>query len=129
MEKNEEINFSLVLLISFFIHIVVSIGFFFPIYNESLRIGKYRGKSSTSRDIIVNINQDRKKVETRTTLLSDKDSSARGYITRTKGDHWLNNYRDFALLKGSRGQSRLSKNSMSRCSTAWRGRTEGHWRG
>ncbi len=112
MEKKAEIEFSLVLLISLFVHIIFSLGIFFPLYDEFLRIGGFGDKSAAGRDIIVNINQDNKKVESRSTLLSDKDSSAKGYITREKGDNWLNNYRDFAMLKGSHGEGRLSKKSM-----------------
>jgi TonB family protein len=57
-----------------------------------------------SRDVIVNINEDHVKAYTKTTLLSDKDSSARGHITSEKGDRWLNNSLEFVLRKGQRGR-------------------------
>ena len=56
------------------------------------------------RDIIVNINQDDRQVVTPETLLSDRDSSAKGYVTKKAGSRWLNNSLDFRALKGEHGQ-------------------------
>ncbi len=112
MEKNAEINFSLVFLISLFIHIVFTLVLFFPVYNDYLWKKSLRDDSAIGRDIIVNINQDKKKVVSRKTLLSDKDSAAKGFITKEKGDNWLNNYRDFAILRGSQGVSKYAQKSM-----------------
>ncbi len=94
MEKNAEINFSLTFLISFFIHVVFALVIFFPVYNNFLWNKSLKDDSAVGRDIIVNINQDKKKVVTRKTLLSDKDSAAKGFVTKEKGDNWLNNYRN-----------------------------------
>ena len=44
------------------------------------------------RDIIVNINEDDRRVGSNSTLLSERDSSAKGIATRRKGDNWLNNF-------------------------------------
>ncbi|MCU0821575.1 MAG: energy transducer TonB [Spirochaetes bacterium] len=109
MEKNAEIKFPLVLLISFFIHLIFLLGLLLPVFEVFVRHSGLDEDSAVSRDIIVNINQDNKKVITRSTLLSDKDSSAKGYITRDRGDNWLNNSRDFAFLRGSRAAGNISK--------------------
>ncbi|MFH0974756.1 MAG: TonB C-terminal domain-containing protein [Spirochaetota bacterium] len=63
------------------------------------------------RDIIVNINEDNKRIIDEKTLLSEKDSSAKGYITRQKGDRWLNNSRDFTLKKGAKSTGRSADQS------------------
>lgn len=112
MEKNAQINFSLVFFISLFFHLIIFLGVTFPVFESFIKNRSLGDDSTVGRDIIVNINQDNKKVESRSTLLSDKDSAAKGYITKKKGDNWLNNSRDFAILRGSRGYSRLSKNSI-----------------
>ena len=109
MEKNAEIKFSLVLLISLFVHMIFSFGLFLPAYENFIRNSGMDDDSAIDRDIIVNINQDNKKVVTRSTLLSDRDSAAKGYITRDTGDNWLNNSRDFAFLRGSQGAGNISK--------------------
>lgn len=115
MEKENQIKFSLVLLLSFFIHAVVILSIFLPVYDEFLKLKDIFDKSSSAgRDIIVNINEDDKKIISEKTLLSEKDSSAKGYITKEKGDNWLNNYRDFALKKGSEAQGRYSDKSIGR---------------
>jgi hypothetical protein len=101
MEKEAEIRFSLIILISFFIHIIVILGIWLPIYDNILKLKDVLDRSSQARDIIVNINEDNKEITGKSTLLSEKDSSARGYITKEKGSHWLNNSRDFVLQQGS----------------------------
>ncbi|HNX23793.1 MAG TPA: TonB C-terminal domain-containing protein [Spirochaetota bacterium] len=54
----------------------------------------------SGRDIIVNTNQDDKRDPDNRTLLSDRDSTAKGFITREQGDRWLNNSLEFKLKKG-----------------------------
>lgn len=112
MEKNKEIKLSLLILISIFIHLVILTGIFSPVNDEYFIYKGSRDKDSSGRDIIVNINQDNRNVLNKTTLLSDKNSSAKGFITRKKGDHWLNNSRDFVLKKGSKVIGRLPEKSM-----------------
>ena len=58
----------------------------------------------SGRDIIVNTNQDDKREPDNRTLLSDRDSSAKGFITREQGDRWLNNSLEFRLKKGTQKQ-------------------------
>ncbi|MCU0849301.1 MAG: hypothetical protein MUD12_15575 [Spirochaetes bacterium] len=110
IKTNEDLKISLSLLISFFFHVVVFIAIIIPniqyvLDPERLSFGKENRISG--RDIIVNINQDDKRVINDKTLLSDRDSSAKGFLTKEKGDRWLNNSRDFQLLTGGRmaGQS------------------------
>lgn len=55
---------------------------------------------SAARDIVVNINQDDRRNYSEKTLLSDRDSLAKGYITEKKGDRWLNNSRYFSRGRG-----------------------------
>lgn len=107
MENNEEIKLSLIIFLSLFIHIIFSLGLFFPAYDQFLYDLKLKG-SPVGRDIIVNVNQNDKKVFNEKTLLSDRDSSARGFITKKKGDHWLNNSRDFTIQKGGYSQGGYS---------------------
>ncbi|MBP7901391.1 MAG: energy transducer TonB [Spirochaetes bacterium] len=62
-------------------------------------------KSGEMRDVIVNMNQDNI-LEKKYTFLSDKDSTAKGHVTKTKGDTWLNNSTDFKVRgKAYAGQS------------------------
>jgi TonB family protein len=102
MERKSEINFSLMISISFFLHVIILIGVFMPRFNTFFESKRLRERLFGGRDIIVNINQDDQSVINRKTLLSDRDSSAKGYITRDKGDHWLNNSLDFLMRRGSR---------------------------
>jgi hypothetical protein len=109
MQKQAEIKLSLVILISLFIHTVIFIGTILPVYHDFfnlLKLNSKLNKAAPGRDIIVNINEDNRKIINKTTLLSEKDSSAKGYITKKKGDQWLNNSRDFQLEKGSRFQGK-----------------------
>jgi TonB family protein len=67
----------------------------------------------SGRDIIVNTNQDDKRDPDNRTLLSDRDSTAKGFITREQGDRWLNNSLEFKLKKGLRKQDSGSVRSSS----------------
>lgn len=109
MKEFFRINLPILLVISFFLH-----GMFIFIWTlpdstgvikllERKKRAEAAGQDGISggRDIIVNINQDDKRVITRDTLLSDRDSSAKGYITKEKGSRWLNNSLVFKLNKAS----------------------------
>ncbi len=108
MNLQGELRVSLTVIISFFLHLVLMLSLFFPALNEDWGTRKMIADSlrepGITRDIIVNINQDERRVVTPKTLLSDKDSEAKGFITRAPGDRWLNNSLDFQLLKGRRGE-------------------------
>lgn len=100
------IDLTLLVIISFFLHIILLIALVMPDYSGlvSYSSGSKSRSSAAGRDIIVNINQDDRRVVDRRTLLSDRDSSAKGYITREKGDRWLNNSLEFRVKKGSSGE-------------------------
>ena len=100
-----KIDLTLLVIISFFLHIIILLALVMPDYKGlvSYSSGAKSRSSAAGRDIIVNINQDDQRVVDKRTLLSDRDSSARGYITREKGDRWLNNSLEFKVKKGSSG--------------------------
>nr|HPI23986.1 hypothetical protein [Spirochaetota bacterium] len=105
MTRRSDINLSLVLLMSFFLHTVMMLGIVIPNYYAMLQDQMNRDRTRKmfgGRDIIVNINADRQPVISPKTLLSDEDSSAKGHLTKEKGDHWLNNSRDFAQKRGGK---------------------------
>jgi hypothetical protein len=102
MERRAEINLSLVVCISICIHLL----FVWVMILPSMEGLKFRDPFAQTnaghdggRDIVVNVNEDDKLVETADTLLSEKTSSARGHLTREKGDTYLNNSLDFRLPK------------------------------
>jgi len=111
--KNIRAQAPLTIVISFFLHLVMLTALFLPDLKSLLQLDEYLGKNvSFSRDVIVNINQDDQKQITQKTLLSDRDSTAQGYITSKKGDRWLNNSLDFRLLQGhSPGSNQKSRTS------------------
>jgi len=117
-EQRVEIRFSLVFWLSFMLHMALFLGIVIyqhdpsDYFTGSNRISRSAG--GASRDVIVNINEDNVKVRTRTTLLSEKDSSARGYITREKGDRWLNNSLEFILQKGQQGSKNAGRAKQKR---------------
>lgn len=111
METRGEIRLSLIILISFFIHLVFIVGVLLPDYRDFFGMEDSMKKSfSTGRNIIVNINQNEERRISRRTLLSDKDSVERGHITKKKGDAWISNSLDFKIWKGG-VKSRSSENS------------------
>jgi TonB family protein len=109
------IKISLVLLVSLFIHVIIFLGILLPVYQDFLSFLTFKNeleKSGDGRDIIVNINEDNKRIIDEKTHLSEKDSSAKGYITKEKGDQWLNNSRDFALKRGSKTTGKIFDRSI-----------------
>jgi hypothetical protein len=117
MNRQFDIQISLTILISFFIHLVVMAGLIAPhlddMWGTAKMVKEIFGDNEAGRDIIVNINQDDRRVVTPETLLSDRDSSAKGYVTRKTGNRWLNNSLDFRVLKGSRAGGKGEKSSAS----------------
>lgn len=100
------INLSLFILISFFLHAVMITAFILPDSDGIMRAFNNPARKSKSiggRDIIVNINQDDIRDIRNSTLLSDRDSSAKGFITKEQGDRWLNNSLEFMMKSGGSG--------------------------
>ncbi len=111
MKEFYKINLPILIIISFFLHFILLSFWLIPdsggMINFIERKKKHAAMDSRlsgGRDIIVNINQDDRPVVDRHTLLSDRDSSARGYVTKERGNRWLNNSLDFRFAKG-RGKS------------------------
>jgi hypothetical protein len=117
MNRQGDLQISLTLIISFFFHMILMVSFMLPrvhdIWSAGSMLKEAFGRDDARRDIIVNINQDNRRVVTPETLLSDKDSSAKGFITRKAGNRWLNNSLDFQVLKGSRGKGKGEERSVT----------------
>jgi hypothetical protein len=96
-----KVSLTLLVIVSFFLHLVFMVSAGLPDMKGLLQYERIIRRFFTGqdmplmRDIIVNINQDDKRIINETTLLSDKDSSAKGFLTTKKGDRWLNNSLDF----------------------------------
>ena len=107
MDTRLEMRFSLAVIISFFMHAVIAFCFILPriqaAWDDIALLKKVFGDSALQRDVIVNINEDGRRVVTSETLLSERDASARGFITPRTGNRWLNNSLDFRMLKGEKG--------------------------
>ncbi len=118
MKEFYRINLPILLIISFFIHCIVISFWLLPDTTGVMTLMERKRQAEAvanmpwagqlaGRDIIVNINQDDTRVIDRNTLLSDRDSSARGYITKKKGNRWLNNSMDFRFgQRGDQGRVR-----------------------
>ena len=108
MVKTYDIKLPLLVFISFFLHVMIYLFIVMPNYSRVRGSGEALTRSTWEggRDIIVNINPDNQRIINENTLLSDVDSSAKGYITLTPGDRWLNNSLDFDMQRGSRSTGR-----------------------
>ncbi len=113
MEQQAEIKFSLVFIVSLCLHAVILSGLLMPDYKSIMHRENMKEKMFSGRDIIVNVNEDEKLVQNRQTLLSEKTSTAKGYITKEKGNRWLNNALDFRLKKGSKSRGKAVTQSKS----------------
>lgn len=118
MNRHGELQITLTVVISFFIHMIFMVSVIVPqihdLWGSHKALNDVFGEDGIGRDIIVNINQDDRRVVTPETLLSDRDSSAKGYVTRKTGNRWLNNSLDFKVLKGSQGREKGQRASVSR---------------
>ena len=103
MEQKTELNIVIPIGVSAAFHAVLLI---LVLYNgtsggdELFRQIAEKRDSMSGRDIIVNMNEDNKR-EDKYSFLSDRDSTAKGHLTKSKGDTWLNNSRDFRIKGGS----------------------------
>lgn len=120
MKEFYKINLPILLIISFFMHIILLSFWLIPdsggminFIERKKQQAELDSRLSGGRDIIVNINQDDKRVVDRNTLLSDRDSSAKGYITKEKGNRWLNNSLDFKLGQGNSKSSGRNQSARS----------------
>ena len=98
--NNYETKISLFIIISFFLHLIFSITLFLFQYDNLMAFREnLKNNFTNKKNLIVNINQDKKKELTSKTLLSDQDSTAKGFLTHKKGDRWLNNSLKFSAPK------------------------------
>jgi len=111
MEKRVEVHLSFFLLVSFFLHAVAMTALVLPDFAYLAARRAAERRLFGGRDVIVNINEDERKVTMKSTLLSEKDSAAKGHLSREKGDHWLNNSLDFRLRKGKARLGRQATHS------------------
>ncbi len=115
MERPAEIKLSLLLLVSFFMHLAGWVSLVLPDLQGRIAGEKAKQKLfGGGRDIIVNLNEDDRKMVDRSTLLSERDSAAKGFITSEKGDHWLNNSLDFKVKRGNPRTGRTATKSTVR---------------
>jgi outer membrane biosynthesis protein TonB len=110
MERRSEINLPLTVTLSLCLHLFIVWVVLMPsVTGIPLRTPfggqDASGGGSAGRDIIVNANEDEKANLNNETLLSDKDSSGKGFITRKKGDTFLNNSLDFSMPGAKSSQS------------------------
>jgi TonB family protein len=102
-----ELKFSFTIIVSVFIHLIIWSTTVSPQLHDMIMSQRLLKDVNIfgGRDLIVNINQNGKRVIDEKTLLSDKDSSASGYITKKLGNKWLNNSLDFLFKQGSKGKA------------------------
>jgi TonB family protein len=109
-KRKIELSIFIAIVISLFLHVIIAVVYIS--YSPDNLDFSFKNDASTGnaiggRDVVINMNEDEKKDYTKKTLLSDKDSSAKGHITGSKGDTWLNNSRDFRI----KGSNSAEKNS------------------
>jgi hypothetical protein len=110
-KKNYEINISILLIVSAFIHFSILFVFSLPDLNGFTHADKLFPKSDSNintgrpRFIAANINQDDKRKVNEKTLLSDRDSQEKGYITKKKGETWYSGTTDINLSSEGNNQS------------------------
>lgn len=129
MERRVEINLSLAICLSVAVHAFLFVAWIIPASSGlTLRSPSGSGTGTGSgglsaRDIVVNINEDNVAKHTVTTYLSDKDSSGSGFITKEKGDTYIDNTNDFKYgkagkISSSSGRGTRTTSSSSRADTA-----------
>ncbi len=112
-EYKNAIPLSLLILVSFFLHFTM---FFTVSLPELKRLPSIDDILSADGDgrpkfIAANINQDDRRQISRRTLLSDRDSTEKGYITKTRGETWYSGSSDINLSAAGQGKGRSSVRS------------------
>jgi TonB family protein len=115
VERGYELRLSFTVLIAAFVHLIIFSTAILPLFNDLVTADRIRRDTQLfgTRDIIVNINQNNQRQINDKTLLSDKDSAARGFITRKEGDRWLNNSLEFTLKQGKSGSQASGRQATS----------------
>jgi len=129
VERRVEINLSLAICLSVAVHAFLFVVWIIPA-STGLTLRSPSGSDTgtgrrglSGRDIVVNINEDNIAKRTVATYLSDKDSSGSGFITKEKGDTFIDNTNDFKYGKTGRisssgGRGTRNSSDSSRADTA-----------
>ena len=104
-ERNKETGISILLIVSAFIHLSILFVLSLPDLSGFSNVNKLFPQSENDsntntgrpRFIAANINQDDQKKINEQTLLSDKDSQEKGYITQERGHTWYSGTTDISL--------------------------------
>lgn len=125
LSRFESFDFSLAILISLAVHLffitaaLIPLNGYIALFPGSI---PYSGQPpwAIQGDVIENMNEDEKAVLSPNTLLSDRDSSAHGAVTKKKGDTFLNNSLEFILgqLKSQNRNANGQSQTGSASSTA-----------
>ena len=106
MNRTFSINLSLLLLVSFFIHMIVVAGILMPdISGRKLidEIASAMQQKKKGREVRVkvaeNVNQNLKRKDSPQTFISDKDSAQQGYLTKSKDAKWYSETTDLRVMK------------------------------
>jgi hypothetical protein len=100
MERRSEIMLPAAVSVSLCLHLFVIWAFLMPVVkgisiNNSLN--EIPDSAFLSNDVVTNANEDEQEKVNRETLLSEKSSAGRGFLTRKKGDTFLNNSLEFSM--------------------------------
>jgi hypothetical protein len=100
MERRSEIMLPTAVSVSLCLHIFIIWAFLMPVV-KGISINNSLNEISDSafqmNDVITNANEDEKEKVDKETLFSDKSSAGRGFLTRKKGDTFLNNSLEFTM--------------------------------
>ena len=111
----KELRLSFFLLISFFLHFILSLSLILLFYEKLLTWREeLKNIFNQSKNIIVNLNQDYKKKISSDPLLSDQNSESKGYLTLKKGDRWLNNSLDFSFGSQIKSKEQIKTKAVSK---------------
>ncbi len=104
MTGKPKINFSLLMVISFYLHFVIVVAVILPNPEEAFRfIEKIKNSMFASHrtfEFITNINADNKIKFTEKTFISDRTSTEKGFLTKRKGDDWISDTKYFKYSRG-----------------------------
>lgn len=109
MKEFYKINLPILLIISFFMHLILLSFWLIPdsggminfIERKKSSREELIGDQPDEANLIENINQDDIRIINKSTFMSDRDSSAKGYITREKGYNWRSNTNEFKMPRTS----------------------------
>lgn len=109
MTTRPKTNFSLLLMISLYLHVVIIVAAVMPDLSEVFQfMEKTKNRMfDTGRtiDFITNLNEDNKVNLKEKLFISDRTSAARGHLTRTRGKNWSSSTKDFIVSKSRKAET------------------------